>query len=131
VARPLRGGIPRLLPNHCTPTAVIYRRHFQALAGQFGPFTGNPFLTDYAGRVALAFVTARESGMDLARARTARERGTGRRPSVAALRQLGKRAGIDQAAYDTMLATLRGLVVQNGHGADLATRLSRVAKGRR
>jgi len=81
VARPLRGGIPRLLPNHCTPTAVIYRRHFQALAGQFGPFTGNPFLTDYAGRVALAFVTARESGMDLARARTARERGTGRRPS--------------------------------------------------
>ena len=52
------------------------------------------------------------------------------RPSAADVRRLAKRSGLDEGSYDAMLASLRELAVENGHGQDLASRLMRTAKDR-
>ena len=129
MSRPLRGGLRRLFPDHRSAVARAYRAHYLHLAEQFGPFpTG--FLAGFASRVASAYVRALDSSRDLAQARAARERGRGRRPSAADVRRLAKRSGLDEGSYDAMLASLRELAVENGHGQDLASRLMRTAKDR-
>lgn len=104
---PLLGGAPRLLGSHAGAEGKAYRKCFDALAGDLGPFT--PLQTLEAGRVAAAWVALVAATRALNAAQRARRLGKGRRPSVTAVEKLARRQGLADGSYGTALDKLQAL----------------------
>lgn len=113
--RRLKGDAPRLLGRHDGPAGRAYRRAYDALAQEFGPFP-SPLLRFEAGRVAVAMLNLEYASTALAAARRLRERGKGRRPSPREIERLSRRQGLADASYSAALARLRELAGRDGHG---------------
>jgi hypothetical protein len=103
--RPLKGGAPRLLGNHGGQEGKAYRRHFDALEAEIGPFT--PLQRFEAGRVAAAAVELIAATRTLNAARRDRRLGKGRRPNLQAIERLARRAGLADGSYAAALERLR------------------------
>jgi hypothetical protein len=104
----LKAGAPRLLGRHDGWQGRAYRRAYDALAAEFGPF-GSLLLRLEAGRAAAAWVNVEAATRALAAARHAREVGRGRRPSLHALERLARRQGLADASYAQAKDKLRDL----------------------
>lgn len=117
------GGMPRLLGNHRGPRGRAYRRTFEALAAEYGPFSALGRLE--AGRVAVAWVNLVAASESLEAARRAREEGRGRRPSPRAIERLARRQGLADQSYAQALAALRELVAARREPASIADLVTR------
>ncbi len=102
--RRLVGGIPRLLPDHRTRAARVYREHLAMLAQQYTIDT--EFKLDAAGRVALARVLRDAAVKALLEAQHQRATGRGRKPSAREVERLAKRQGLQAADYERALDRL-------------------------
>jgi hypothetical protein len=111
----LKARAPRLLGKHGGRDGRAYRRAYDALLLEYGPFD-RPLLRLEAGRVSVAWMNVEIATRALVTARRARERGRGRRPSVQAVERLAKRQGLADASYSQALDKLRELVQANGRG---------------
>ena len=114
----LTAGAPRLLGRHDGAAGRAFRRYYDALAGELGPF--RPLVRLEAGRVAVLGVLLEAATHALMAARRDRETGRGRRPSVAALERLARRQGLADASYAAALDKLRALVGDRPRRRDLA-----------
>jgi hypothetical protein len=83
---------------------------FAALAAEFGPFS--ELATLEASRVAALRVSLETSIRALDEARHRRETGRGRRPSRQEAERLARRAGKDDASYQSALDRLRELATK-------------------
>lgn len=128
--RRLKANAPRLLGQHDGRDGRVYRRAYDALESEFGPFRSQ-LQRNEAGRVAATWLNLQVSTQALAAARRTRERGKGRRPSAQAFERLARRQGLSDGSYAAALDRLRELVGRrNGHGrpsspAELLAELSR------
>lgn len=120
--RPLKGGAPRMLGKHHGAQGRAYRRAWDALALELGPFD-RPLLRLEAGRVAAAWVNVEIATATLAEARRRRDAGRGRRPSAQAVERMARRQGLADGSYIAALDKLRDMTARNGHPKDLASRL--------
>jgi hypothetical protein len=109
--RSLSGGLPRLLAEHRSPEGAQYRRAYQALEAEHGPFR-TATLRFAAGRVALLEVSLTASSRALDAARRQRTSGKGRRPSERQLERLARRVGLDDGSYQAALDRLREMAGQ-------------------
>ena len=116
-----------MLACHRSPDGAQYRRAYEALEREHGPFTSE-IVRFAAGRVALLQVNLTASARALDAARRARERGKGRRPSERRIERLARRVGLDDGSYQAALDRLRELVAKNGHGQDIASQLARLQR---
>jgi hypothetical protein len=123
VSRPLRSGAPRMLGNHIGRSGRWYDEHFRALKSKFGPF--DPMLRSYAGSVSALYVGWRESTEAVARGQWLRQKGKGRRPSVAQIERLKRRQGLAWISYDAALRRFQEMISRNGDskGFDLLAEL--------
>ncbi len=115
--RRLKANAPRLLGHHDGRDGRVYRRAYDALEAEFGPFSSQ-LQRNEAGRVAAAWLNLELSTQALAEARRVRERGRGRRPSAQAIERLARRQGLADQSYAQAVVHLRELAQRNGHGAD-------------
>jgi len=105
----LKGQAPRLLGNHGGRAGKDYRRAWDTLAEGLGPFDSR-LLRFEAGRAAVAMINLEAATRALATARTARERGRGRRPSAQQLERLQRRQALQDGTCGQVLDRLRELV---------------------
>lgn len=103
--RPLKGGAPRLLSNHGGLEGKDYRRAYDVLAAELGPFT--PLQRMEAGRVAAAWLQLQAATRALTTAQRERRTGKGRRPSARDLERLARRQGLADSTYAQALARLQ------------------------
>ena len=116
--RPLKGGAVRLLGNHAGVEGASFRRAYDALAEELGPFS--KLQAFEASRVALAWCNLEAASRALATARRARMHGRGRRPNAQAVERLARRQGLANGDYGQALAALREMVAHNGHDLEAA-----------
>jgi hypothetical protein len=116
MAKSLRSGAVRMLVSHAGVRGHQFRTQYAALQARFGPFDGIGL--QYASSAAALFVEWLNAQHDLDQARRQRERGLGRRPSVAAIRSLQKRAGLAWGNYDASLRRLEELTRATQHTSD-------------
>ncbi len=115
--RRLKAHAPRLLGRHDGQDGRAYRRAYDSLEADLGPFTSR--LTRFeAGRVAVTMLNLEIATRALAAARRARESGRGRRPGPRDLERLARRQGLADQSYTQALDKLRELARGNGHGRD-------------
>jgi hypothetical protein len=112
---PLKDNAPRFLGTHEGKPGRAYRRAYDTLAAEFGPFD-RPLLRFEAGRVAIAMLNVEAATRALATARREREQGRGRRPSARDLERLSRRQALQDQSYSQALDRLRELAKGNGHG---------------
>jgi hypothetical protein len=124
--RPLKGGAVRLLGNHAGVEGASFRRAYDALVEELGPFS--KLQAFEASRVAFAWCNLEAASRALATARRARTHGRGRRPNVQAIERLARRQGLANADYAQALTALRALAGHNGH--DLAAALASLREPR-
>jgi hypothetical protein len=105
--RPLKGGAARLLGNHDGAVGKTFRRCYDALEGELGPFT--PLGRLEASRVAARFVEMQDATRALTAAQARRADGRGRRPGSREIRALQRRLGLADGSYTAALAQLRTL----------------------
>ena len=111
--RALKGGAPRLLGRQDGLEGRVYRRAYDALEAEYGPFSALARLE--AGRVALLWVQLQAASHALMQAQRARRTGKGRRPSVQQVERFARRQGLADGSYVQGLAKLRELVARNSH----------------
>ena len=121
--RPLKGGAVRLLGNHAGAQGFTFRRAFDALSEELGPFSKLQALE--ASRVAVAWANFQAASRALAAARHARMHGKGRRPSGQAIEKLARRQGLANGDYSQALAALRELVGTRRTPAPIADLVAR------
>jgi hypothetical protein len=126
--KPLKGGARRLLNTHSGKQGFTFRRCYDALAEQLGPFTRLQALE--ASRVAVAWVNFEAASRALALARHARTNGRGRRPNAQAIERLARRQGLADTSYAAALAALRDLVGTPRPPAPIADLVARQQRGR-
>jgi hypothetical protein len=105
--RPLKAGAVRLLGKHDGASGRAFRRAYDALVTEYGPFT--PLGCLEASRVAVAWVNLEAATRALEAARAARERGKGRRPSTRDVERAARRQGLADQSYSQGLDKLRAL----------------------
>lgn len=120
--RPLKGGAPRLLGKHDGMPGRAYRRFYDALEAELGPFP-NGLLRFEAGRVAVCMTNLEASTRALAAARRAREQGRGRRPNAQQIERLARRQGLADLTYSQAINHLRELTARNGKAVPSPTAL--------
>jgi len=116
MTRPLKGGAPRALGTHAGIEGRLYRRAYEALEAELGPFSAFGRLE--AGRVAALYVQLQAATTALVQAQRARRMGKGRRPNVHQVERLARRQGLVNGDYNQALTRLQELVArsgQNGH----------------
>jgi hypothetical protein len=111
--RRLKADAPRLLGKHDGEAGRAFRRHYDGLEAELGPFRSH-LLRFEAARVAVAGVNLEAATRALATARRARESGKGRRPSPRDLERLSRRQGLADATYSQALDKLRALARADG-----------------
>ena len=107
---PLKGGAERLLGSHAGRPGKVFRRAYDAVEAEYGPFTALGRLE--ASRVAAAWVNFDAATRALEAARTTRTTGTGRRPSPRDIERLARRQGLADSSYSQALDKLRELVAR-------------------
>ncbi|MBI4346857.1 MAG: hypothetical protein HY553_08375 [Elusimicrobia bacterium] len=112
--RRLKANAPRLLGRHDGPDGRAYRRAYDALEADLGPFASE-LVRFEAGRAAVTMVNLEGATKAQAAARRARESGKGRRPGPRDLERLARRQGLADATYSQALDKLRELAQRNGH----------------
>ena len=122
--RRLSAGQPRLLGRHHGAQGASFRRAWTALTSEFGRPADRSLFALEMGRVALAWVQVEASARALTDARTARERGQGRRPSAREIERLSRRAGLADGTYQQALAHLREIAPARPPGQSLADHLA-------
>ena len=81
IRSPLKGKAPRLLGNHGGTEGKRYRRAYDALEEELGPFASR-LIRFEAGRAAIAMINVESATRALVAARRKRENGRGRRPNA-------------------------------------------------
>jgi hypothetical protein len=119
--RALKNGAPRLLAHHGGAEGSVYRRVFDALAAEFGPFTALGCLE--AGRTAAAYLQLQTTTRALVAAQRKRRLGRGRTLNVQQLERLARRAGLADQSYSQALDRLRELAGKR-KPLDLAQRIA-------
>lgn len=112
--RPLKAGAPRLLGNHGGAIGKAYRRVYDALEAELGPFT--PLARLEAGRAAAAWVQLEAAQRALVTAQRTRSTGRGRRPSPREIERLARRAGLADGTYSAALDKLREMTRSSRNG---------------
>jgi membrane-bound lytic murein transglycosylase B len=108
---PLKGGAPRLLGHHGGAMGKAYRRVYDALESEFGPFTVLQRLE--AGRVAVCYVQLEAATNALVDAQRQRRHGKGRRPNLEQIERLARRQGLADGSYSQALDKLKELTAAN------------------
>ncbi len=111
--RALKGGAPRLLGRQDGFEGRTYRRAYDALEAEYGPFSALARLE--AGRVALLWVQLQAASHGLVEAQRRRRLGKGRRPSIQQVERFARRQGLADGSYAQGLTKLRELVARNSH----------------
>jgi hypothetical protein len=128
--RRLQANAPRLLGHHGGHGGRVYRREWLAL--QAAHDLSQQLVRLLAGRVCVTAVNLDASTRALVTARRARERESGRRPSVRDVERLARRQGIDTDAYAAALARLQAIApTRNGHEDPVAAVQRAVAEANR
>jgi hypothetical protein len=109
--RPLKGRAPRLLGFHGGAEGKAYRRGYDALEMQYGPFSSE-LLRFEAGRVAVARMQLERATMELTKAQRDRRCGKGRRPNLQQIERLARRQGLADQTYVSALKRLEELAEQ-------------------
>src|SRR5262245_23154936 len=117
--RRLPGGLPRLLSDHNTLEGRHYRRAYQGLEAEYGPFT-SVVVRFQAGRAALLAVNLTAASRALDPARRQRTTGQGRRPSERRIGRLARRVGLEDGSYQAALDRLRELTAAARRPVSLA-----------
>ncbi len=105
---PLKAYAPRLLGNHEGKPGRAYRRYFDALAREFGPFESD-IMRYEAGRAAVAMMNLDAATKVLADARRRRESSRGRKPSMREISALSRRQALQDRTCDERIDRLREL----------------------
>src|SRR5437879_1016206 len=119
---PLKGGAPRLLGHHGDSIGRRYRRVYDALEGELGPFTVLQRLE--AGRVAVCYVQLEAATSALVEAQRHRRNGKGRRPNLEQIERLARRQGLADGSYSQALDKLKELTAASRRRRTLAEQLS-------
>jgi hypothetical protein len=114
--RRLKGGAPRLLGNHGGAEGAAYRRAYDALEEEYGPFSALGRLE--AGRVAVAYVQLQATTRALVAEQQKRRRGKGRRPNAQQIERLARRQGLADNSYAQALARLQAMALAGPRSAD-------------
>jgi hypothetical protein len=112
-----------MLADHGDVTGKAWRRAYDALESEFGPFT--PFQRMEAGRCAAAWIEYEATTLALSDARTKRRTGKGRRPNEVFIMRLAKRQGLSDRSYADAVQRLRDLTSKNRRPKSLADELKR------
>jgi hypothetical protein len=104
----LRGGMPRVYRDHRTGIGAAYRRVYEAISREHGPFEPGGLRALQASQAAslwLSFVAATET---LTEARERRASDRGRRPSPRLIDRLEHRQQVASRAFAEALDALKG-----------------------
>ncbi len=121
--RRLKAHAPRLLGRHDGTAGRAFRRAYDALEADLGPFASD-LVRFEAGRTAVAMVNLETATHALAAARRERERGKGRRPGSRDVERLARRQGLADQSYGAAVARLETLAGER-KPLDLAAELRR------
>jgi hypothetical protein len=121
--KPLKGGAPRVLGKHDGLEGRAYRRAYEAIETEYGPFSALGRLE--AGRVAALHVQLQAATGALMQAQRARRLGKGRRPNVQEIEKLARRQGLADTSYAAALGALRELVSAHRKPASIADLVAR------
>lgn len=119
---PLKGGAPRLLDSHGGAAGKAYRRAYDALEADLGPFTALGRME--AGRCAAAWVELEAATRALTAARRKRLDGKGRRPNVQLIEKLARRQGLADSTFSQALDKLKELTAVSRRRRTLAEQLA-------
>ncbi len=110
----LNDGVPKLLGNHGGWEGRAFRRAYESLLAEYGPF-GSQFLRFEAARVAVCSLQFERATRELTTAQRKRRCAKGRRPNLQQLERLARRQGLADSSYGTALSKFQELVARNGH----------------
>ena len=127
--RPLKSQAPRLLGYHGGAEGKAYRRAYDALGTELGPFR-NEYVRYEAGRVAIARMQFERATRELVFMQRQRRQGRGRRPNLQQIERLARRQGLADGSYAQAIRRLEELVSRDGHAPDLARQLAALEGGR-
>jgi hypothetical protein len=119
--------LPRICSDHRSALGVDLRRIWSALVNEFGQPEPGSLAALELGRVAAALLRAEGAARAWLDVQHQRDTGKGRRPTIALLARLQKRAALEESSATAMLDRLRGMVprpgdsfadrVRNGHAS--------------
>ncbi len=118
----LHDGVPKLLGNHGGWEGKAFRRAYESLKAEYGPFPSQ-FLRFEAARVAVCSLQFERATRELTIAQRKRRSGKGRRPNPQQVERLARRQGLADTSYGTALGRFQELVARNGRKNDLATNI--------
>src|SRR5262249_48340091 len=116
------------LDNHHTPEGRLYRRIYDALKREHGPFDSET-VRFQAGRVSAFEVNLTASAQALDAAQRQRAKARGRPPSERRIERLSGRVGLDDAGDQPALECLREMTAASRKPLTLAEALSRRQAG--
>ena len=100
-----------MLDNHGGVEGKSFRRAYDALEAQFGPFL-NEFIRNEAGRCALAWVQLQRASRELVLLQRKRRTGRGRKPNERQIERLARRQGLADGSYQSAVRRLEELVAR-------------------
>ncbi len=124
----LNDGVPKLLGNHGGWEGRAFRRAYESLLAEYGPFPSQ-FLRFEAARVAVCSLQFVRATRELTTAQRKRRSGKGRRPNPQQVERLARRQGLADGSYGSALSRFQELVTRNGRKNDLATNIQAALQG--